>query len=139
MEHQTGKAVNDTGANKGRSLLRGLGSLGGIIALLACYGTLATVALLSVIGITVDVDEGVLVKVISFFLIFALAGMLFSWRKHRNSGPLILTGVAAALLAWTFYGHYNPWLEGGGFVGLLIASVWDLRLKKNICTEGSCC
>lgn len=63
MEYQTGKAVNDVCANKG--FLQWIGSLSGILALLACYGTLAGVALLSVIGVTVDVDEGLLVKIIS--------------------------------------------------------------------------
>lgn len=63
--------------------------------------------------------------------------MVFSWRNHRHFGPLILTSAAVALLAWIFYGHYNAWLEGGGFAGLLIASIWDLRLKKRVCAAKS--
>ncbi len=120
--------------------LRRLGSFGGILAMLACYGTLATVALLSLVGITVDLDEGLLVKIISVFLVLAFVGTALSWRNHRNFGPLAITSVAVALLLSVFYGHYNAWLEGSGFAGLFIASVWDIRLKKQACmAKGGTC
>jgi hypothetical protein len=57
-----------------------LGSAASLFAMLACYGTLASVALLSVVGVTVEIDEGLMVKSISGLLILALAGMVYSFR-----------------------------------------------------------
>jgi len=136
MVYKTRKKADALNGNK--SFLWWLGSSAGILAMLACYGTLAIVALLSVINVTVDVNEGLFVKIISVLLIFAFTGMIFSWRIHRKFGPLVVTGAASALLVWVFYGHYNAWLEGSGFFGLLVASVWDLRLKKRVCTTTTC-
>lgn len=112
-----------------------IGSAASLVAVLACYGTLATVALLSVIGISVELDEGLLVKLISGLLVTALAGMGYSWRVHRHPGPILLSLVATALLLWVFYGSYSKPLELTGFVLLVVASVWDFRTKKRVCTE----
>jgi len=111
-----------------------LGSAASLFAVLACYGTLATVALLSVVGITVKIDEGLMVKSISGLLILALASMAYSFRAHRHPGPLLLSIASAALLSWVFFGSYSKLLELIGFVALVLASVWDFRVKKHTCT-----
>jgi len=116
-----------------------LGSVTSLLAVLACYGTLATVALLSVIGISIEIDEGLLVKLITVLLVFALAGMGYSYSVHRHPGPIMLSIVSALLLLWVFYGSYSKLLEVTGFFALVIASIWDFRAKKracaNICSE----
>ncbi|MFZ5557723.1 MAG: MerC family mercury resistance protein [Pseudomonadota bacterium] len=103
-----------------------------------CYGTLAAVALLSVIGASVEVDEGFLVKLISGLLLLALAGMGYSYRIHRHSGPLLLSIVSAMLLAWVFYGSYSKPLQLTGFAMLAAASIWDFRAKRRVCTDQPC-
>lgn len=112
-----------------------VGSATSLLAVLACYGTLAAVGLLSVIGISVELDEGLLVRLISGLLILALAGMLYSYSVHRHPGPLLLSVASAALLLWVFYGPYSKPLELTGFAFLVVASVWDFRAKKRVCTE----
>lgn len=111
-----------------------VGSATSLLAVVACYGTLATVALLSVIGISIEIDEGLLVKLVSGLLVLALAGMGYSYSLHRHPGPLLLSVAAAALLLWVFYGSYSKPLELTGFAALVAASVWDFRAKKRACS-----
>jgi hypothetical protein len=111
-----------------------VGSATSLLAVVACYGTLATVALLSVIGISIEIDEGLLVKLVSGLLVLALAGMGYSYSLHRHLGPLLLSFGAAALLLWVFYGSYSKPLELTGFIALVFASVWVFRVKKRACS-----
>ncbi len=110
-----------------------LGSATGLLAVATCYGTLAAVALLSLIGVSVDISEATLVKLITVLLTFALLGMGYSYRLHKHPGPLLLGLAAAAVLFWVFYGSYAKPLELAGFVTLVTASVWDWRIKKHTC------
>jgi arsenite methyltransferase len=121
--------------SKSKHKLSWLGSVTSLLAVATCYSTLAAVSLLSLIGVSVDIDEAVLVKLITGLLILALAGMLYSWRSHRHPGPLILSLGAAVLLLWVFYGSYSKPLELTGFALLVIASIWDFRARKRVCTE----
>lgn len=114
-----------------------LGSITSLLAVATCYGTLAAVSLLSLIGVGVSINEATLVKLITVLLILALAGMLYSWRSHRHPGPLIVSLGAALLLLWVFYESYSKPLEITGFTVLVAASFWDFRVKKRICT-GHC-
>lgn len=112
-----------------------LGSVTSLLAVTTCYGTLAAVTLLSLIGVSVDFDEATLLKLITGLLILALLGMVYSWCIHRHPGPLLLSLGAAALLLWVFYGSYSKSLELTGFALLVVASVCDFRAKKRVCTD----
>lgn len=116
-----------------------LGSIAGILAVITCYGTLASIALLSFIGISVTIDEALMTKIITFLLAIALSGMLYSWRLHKNFIPLLLSLLAAGVLMWVFYGEYSKLLEWLGFLLLIVASILDFCSKKKICTEQSAC
>lgn len=115
-----------------------LGSVTGLLAVTACYGTLAAVALLSVIGISVKIDEALMEKLISGLLILVLVGMGYSYRIHRRPGPLLLSIVSAILLGWVFYYAYSKPLELAGFITLTIASIWDFFSKKRACVAQGC-
>ncbi len=110
-----------------------VGTATSLLAVVACYGTLAVVALLPIVGISIEIDEGIMVKLVSGILILALAGMAYSCRMHRHPGPLLLSFASAALLIWVFYGSYSKPLELIGFAVLMVASVWDFRVKKRAC------
>jgi len=112
-----------------------LGSAASLLAVVACYGTLAAVALLSIIGISIKIDEGTLAKLITGLLALALGGMGYSYRAHRHPGPLMLSVASAAMLLWVFYGGYSKPLELSGFAALIVASVWDFRTKKRVCVD----
>ncbi|HDH53233.1 MAG TPA: hypothetical protein ENH24_01965 [Nitrospirae bacterium] len=121
--------------NTSKAKLSWLGTVTNLLAVATCYGTLAAVALLSLIGVSVEIDEGMLVKLITGLLLLALLGMGYSYRLHRHPGPLLLSLAAAALLLWVFYGSYSKPLELTGFAALVIASAWDFRVKKRVCTQ----
>lgn len=110
-----------------------LGSATSLLAVMACYGTLAAVALLSLVGVSVDLSEGLLIKIITGLLVVALLGITYSFWLHRSPGPLVLSVVAAGLLVWVFYGTYSHVLEIVGFGGLVMASIWDFRVKRRAC------
>jgi len=121
--------------NEPKKHLSWLGSVTSLLAVATCYGTLAAVSLLSLIGVSVDIDEATLVKLITGLLVLALLGTVYSWRIHRHPGPLLLSLGAAALLLWVFYGSYSKPLELTGFALLVVASIWDFRVKKSTCTD----
>lgn len=98
-----------------------------------CYGTLGVVALLSVIGVAVPLNEELLVRIVTVVLTIALLGMVYSFRMHRDIKPLLLGIASAALLFWAFYGQYSRPLEALGFAGLVSASLWDFRAKHRAC------
>jgi len=122
-----------TAATSNKKRFAWVGSVTGLFAVAACYGTLASVALLSLIGINIDIDEGLMMKIISGLMLLVLAGMGYSYIVHRHVGPLLLSIASAALLLWVFYGSYSKPLEMTGFAVLMIASVWDFRLKNRAC------
>ncbi|MEE9300317.1 MAG: MerC family mercury resistance protein [Alphaproteobacteria bacterium] len=107
-----------------------LGSAASLLAVVTCYGTMAVVALLSVIGIGVDLDDSVFVKIVTGLLVVALLGMAYSFRLHRHPGPFLLSLAAAGVLGWVFYGSYSQALEISGFAALVAASLWDFRSKR---------
>lgn len=59
------------------------GSVSSLLAVFTCYGTLAMVALFSVIGISIEIDVGLLVKLLTGLLVLALASMGYSYKIHR--------------------------------------------------------
>ena len=119
--------------NTSKTKLSSVGTVTSLLAVAACYGTLTAVALLSLVGVSVEIDEGMMVKLITGLLLLALLGMGYSYRQHRHTGPLLVSLAAAALLLWVFYGSYSKPLELMGFAMLVIASVWDYRVKKSVC------
>jgi arsenite methyltransferase len=119
------------------SRLASLASATSLLAVVSCYGTLGAVALLSVIGVTVHLNEVLMTRIITVVLAVALAGLAYSYRLHRHGGPLLLGLAAAALLLWVFYGRYSRPLEALGFVGLVAASVWDFRAKHHACRSAT--
>ena len=112
-----------------------LGSAASLLAVVACYGTLAAVALLSIVGVSVKIDESMLAKLITGLLVLAIGGMGYSYSVHRHPGPAVLSVAAAAMLLWVFYDSYSKPLELSGFGALIIASIWDFRTKRRVCVD----
>lgn len=112
-----------------------LGSAASLLAVAACYGTLAVVSLLSIIGVSIKIDETTMTKLISGLLVIALGGMGYSYSVHKHPGPLLLSVASAALLLWVFFGSYSKPLELAGFALLIVASIWDFRTKRRVCAD----
>jgi len=110
-----------------------ISSFSGVFAVLMCYGTLFTVTVLSTIGISVEIYEGLMVKLITVLLMVALFGLIYSYRQHRKIVPLLIGILAVIILIWTFYGNYSKSLELTGFFILVVSTCADFYFKKRKC------
>jgi arsenite methyltransferase len=110
---------------------RGLwGSLSLILAVLTCYGTLALVSLLSVLGISMVINEGIWAAAIIMFAVIATAVIAVGMRKHHSLKPLILAIFATGLLIFTMYINYSMLTEVISFVMLAVATYLDFDLSR---------
>ena len=99
-------------------------------SIIACYGTLVVVALLSLMGLGIAINEGAWAGAISAFAVLAALGTAYGYRRHGRVGPIGLAVVGAALVLWAMYGEYNRAVEVTGFAALVVATFWDWRAKK---------
>ena len=101
-----------------------------VLSMLACYGTLALVTLLSAAGIVVSVHEGIWASFIVVFAWVAVLAMGVNLRHHRNVGPFILSDIGALLVSWVMFVDFNRNMEVSGFALLVIAALWDRMLLR---------
>ncbi len=99
------------------------------LALVACYGTLALVAILSLLGISLHLHEGVWAVAIALFTLLAVASIAIGWRRHGRLAPAALAIAGGGLVLWAMFGQYSLLTEGAGFAALMAAAVWDWRLR----------
>jgi len=104
-----------------------LGRLSGfatVLSIVACYGTLAFVSILSLMGITVNIHEGAWAGAITFFAWLAFAGVAISFRRYHALGPLSIAATGAVLITWVMFISFSRTLEILGFVLLTTAAFW---------------
>ena len=110
-----------------------------LLSIAVCYGTLGLIAVLSMIGVTLALNENIWAGVIVFFALLAVLGVTLGYRKHRNSNPARLAIFGAALVIWAMYGAAaivdllgvpGFAVEIAGFSALIAAAFWDWRLKR---------
>ena len=111
--------------------LRGLwGTVGLLLSAVACYGTLAAVSLLSVLGVSMSINEGVWAGAIIAFALLATAVIVLGMRKHHSLKPVVLAIAGSATLVYVMYVSYSVVLELVGF-GLLGIATWlDYHLRR---------
>jgi arsenite methyltransferase len=116
---------------------RGLfGVLAWLVAFLVCEGTLAVVALLSLGGVTLAIDEKIWAGAVVFMSILALITIALGWRKHGNFWPILPAAAGAAVVTYTMLVNYNMLIELCGFAFLAGAAFWDYRLKQYAAAPG---
>jgi len=112
---------------------------GAVLSILACYGTLALIAILSLMGITVAINVHVWAAAIVLFAILAMLGVAWGYRSHRNIGPLCVAVLGTLLVILAMYGSdflndvlglNSRAVELLGFAALIIATILDWRLKR---------
>ncbi|MEW5707893.1 MAG: MerC family mercury resistance protein [Pseudomonadota bacterium] len=119
-----------------RRLLRSLerrglaGVLALALALAACYGTLAALAMLSLLGVTLVIDEGAWTGTILLFAVLAAAAVAGGYRRHRSAAPPALALGGAVLIGYALYGSYSLAIELAGFALLAAAVYADFRLRR---------
>ncbi len=115
------------------SPLQRLGRYSGIavvLSVVACYGTLALVAVLSLAGVTMSVHEGAWAAVIVGLAWTAVLAMGVNIQRHRSFAPFVLSGIGALLVSWVMIVDYSRVLEVTGFALLIVAALWDRQLRK---------
>jgi SAM-dependent methyltransferase len=108
-----------------------MGAAGLVTALLACYGTLSVLALLTALG------AGHLLNNIAWAgptsagaAAFAAVAVAAGIRRHRRFAPAVLAVAGAGLVGYALLIHFNAITELVGFVLLGAAVVWDIRLRR---------
>ncbi len=99
-------------------------------SLVACYGTLAVIALLGTLGIVIALDEALWAGAIVAFAVLAVGGLGLGLMRHRQPWPVLTGGLGAAVLGYTMYARYDRLTEIAGFVLLCLAAFWDWRLRR---------
>ena len=118
--------------SKQRQKFAWLPGIGTLLALLACYGTVAIISLLSLLGVSIALHEGAWAAAISLFALLATIGVAVGYRRHRNMRPLVVAVIGTGMIIWVMFGSYNRVIELAGFGGLVAAAIWDWRAKRSI-------
>jgi len=101
------------------------------LSILTCYGTLALVAILGLIGIPLNIHEGLWASVIVVLAWAAVIGVVLEFRQLRAKGPLILAVLGALLITAVMFVAYSRIVEIFAFALILIAVIWNRRLASN--------
>lgn len=86
-------------------------------ATLCCLGLTALVSLLTAIGATFLTTDATLRPLLIVSLVITIAGSAFTWHRHRNPLPLLLTVVAAVTIFLSFNGNALFGHTAGGHSG----------------------
>lgn len=117
-----------------RGKLDWLAGVASLLSVVACYGTVILIGVLSLLGISLTLNTGVWAGVIVFFAGLAVFGFALGYRSHRVLTPLVLGVIGGALIVWVMFGSFNRFLEIAGFAFLVAAAIWDWRLKARSAT-----
>jgi len=110
---------------------RGLsGTVSLALAAITCYGTLALVSLMSLLGVSLAINEGIWAGGIIFFAIIATVIIGLGKRKHHSIKPLITALIGSGILIYTMYVSYSMLSEALGFIILAIATYYDYNLRR---------
>ena len=110
---------------------RGLwGTVALVFAVLACYGSLAAVALLSALGVSMALNDGIWAGAIIFFSSVTTGIIGLGMRKHKSMVPLLLAISGTLVLCFTMFVHYNALTELVGFVLLALATYLDFDKRR---------
>jgi arsenite methyltransferase len=100
-----------------------------ILSLIACYGTLAAVALLSALGVTLTLNTGIWAGAIVLFAVLATVIIGLGIRKHGSVAPLAPALAGTALITYVMFVQFDRILELVAFALLAVAVYWDYRLR----------
>jgi len=93
------------------------------LSLIACYSTLAAIALLGALGVGIALNEAVWAGAIVLFAALAVVALALRWRRHGRALPVLLGGAGLALIGFAMYVSYSLPAELGGFA-LLCLGTW---------------
>lgn len=121
-----------------RRLRPGLpGALALVLSLLACYGTLAAVAALSALGVTLALHEGAWAGTVVLFALLALAAVVAGRGQHGRLAPSLPALAGTLLLGYVMLVDFDRLLELAAFALLALAVAWDARLGRRPAGAGT--
>lgn len=141
---QIQKKLESEGLSKKAGTLAPTGSIASILTVILCPVCKPAIAVfLSTVGLGFVVRESVLRPLLLAFLALTIAGLAWSYFKvHRNVWPL---AIGVAMSAGLYMGRYiyfgdfeNQVLTYASIAGLLVVSIWNLRLKPGATCAGGC-
>jgi arsenite methyltransferase len=95
------------------------------LSILSCYGTLVLVAILGLIGIQIEIHEGIWASVIVLLAWTAVIAVVLEFRRLRVKGPLVAAISGALLITLVMFVSYNRIVEISGFALILVAVIWN--------------
>ena len=101
------------------------------LSLVACYGTLAAIALLGALGVTIALNEAFWAGAIVLFAGLTFATLLIRRRKHGRHVPAALAGIGLLLITFTMLVSYDRIIELLGFIFLCAGTVIDWRIGRS--------
>lgn len=107
-----------------------LAALATTFSLIACYGTLAAIAVLGALGVTIALNEAAWAIAIVLFAALAFVALFFRWRNHRRIAPILLAGIGFLLIAFTMMISYERLIELVGFAFLCVGTFVDWRIGR---------
>ena len=107
-----------------------IAAVGTGLALLSCYGTLALVAVLSALGVSLAVDEKAWAGAISIFAVVAFAGVALGFRRSRVAWPVAVGAIGLAAVLWAMLISYSWTVELAGFAALAAAAAGAWRGRR---------
>ncbi len=117
---------------------RGLwGTVSFALAIVACYGSLALLALMSALGVSMTLNEGLWAGAIVLFAYLACTVIAIGFKKHRSFKPILIAILGAAILTYTMYVNYTLVTELIGFIFLATATYFDYDLRRWAKVRGS--
>lgn len=102
------------------------------ISLLACYGTLALIGILSALGVALSPDQTLVKSVIVASTLLATASVGFGVLRHGSALPLVIAACGEALLVTRVVFGVDRLLELLAFVLLAGAVYVDFRLRTRV-------
>ena len=102
------------------------GAMAGLVSMATCYGLVALLAVISMLGVGIRLDYGIWAAVVALTACIAVAATAVNWPRHRNPWPLIAAGIGGGLIVYVMAISYNMVVEAVGFLVLFGAIAADL-------------
>lgn len=128
----------DSALKKGRaaSWLSFFGSVGSVVTVGLCPVCIPAIgALLTALGVGFLAQEAVLKPLLILLLALTVAGLGWSWLKEHRNPTAFLAGILFAITLYAgryvyFGGGVNEIVEFSGMAGLIAATAWNLKLRR---------
>ncbi len=101
-----------------------------LLAFIACHCLFVIVFLLSLVGISLVINETYQAAAISIFSLLALLFIFINSKKTRQVQALILAGLGTLLVLFSMYVFYHVLAGNAGLMMLMGAAFWSWKQSR---------